>query len=431
MSVTTDQNLWAGADNIQPNNVYTGYDFFLRAISLAMFPRWNIFNNVGGSENWTPNMGQTMKVQNLQPTPVSRTTFYPESLQLPAKKDVFEMKEWTEEASLQHHKFRSPKFHFLSDFQQFIKSRLGPHAKDIARQIGVANDIFVRTKLFDHCPNYVVVGNEAKLGEAPTGAGNAARDAAGSKSAAWLEAEINSAATIKPLTLKAVNYIGSVLVDGLKAPHYEGAAFNSKPMNQRLAGRYLLLTSHATWMSFASDPDRKELFGDDKDTYSPMFKGPLAQNMITVGMDCYPLRALSTTGAFVVPEIHEADSNLTVPNPYHSYNGTVANGFADCEISLALGADTFNSIRIGPPPMDFNAAKGKDVLTSMNWNGMVRMTDKFLNRTGTIGGGDLEYEFNGEGELRMLMAYLVMGFLPKLLRNAIVIIHKRAQPVVA
>jgi len=131
--------------------------YYLAKNEVALYPKWNIYDQLFGSIKWEPNMGSVLTGTTPTPSPVLRTTFMPEVLTAYPKKDMFTVGERTENASLGMHRFESNRFRFLSNFESFWRDHLSYAQSDIIRQIQTANNTFIRTLMYYQAPDAYIV----------------------------------------------------------------------------------------------------------------------------------------------------------------------------------------------------------------------------------------------------------------------------------
>jgi hypothetical protein len=132
----------------------------------------------------------------------------------------------------------------------------------------------------------------------------------------------------------------------------------------------------------------------------------------------YPWRC-AADGVFVAPEILN-DDNRPVPNP-----DWVSAGY---EIGWLLAADSFESIKIGPPPKPFASGKmSPEIFGPMSWNGEVQLTKNFLIMQAVEGGGTVPMT-NDRGRFVKFISSLTFGCLPTNARNCIPVVYQRARP---
>lgn len=397
--------------------------YYLVHNEVGYWPQWRGFSEVLGSIAWQPNMADTMKGVRAEPTPMGRTTFYPNRINTDPAKDVFETYEVTEEAQLYWHEYESFIFNFLPSFQDFRKNQLDFNHKDIVRQASYGDDAFHRTRIWDFSP-YVFFPNgknndtidsfvQYGLCAAPTALGNADQDAANSKTAAWLQA-ITGSLNIHPLTYRQLKLAISAMMEDIQAPFLEGGKSGSK--DEYVKGRYCFYGSGEAYMQFVDDPDVRDLRPDNMSLLGG-FSVPLANGTVSWKIQRFPLR-FGDDGTFIVPQVIDED-NKTVPNPNY-----VRTDVAKYEIGFMIGSGAYRIVEVGAPPIDFTKVD-RDKFWKMRWNGEIYLTDQFLLRRGTIDGGDLDFETNQRGRYLKFAGTVTHGILPGERRYIMPVVYKR------
>lgn len=390
--------------------------FYLVMNEVKKFSQFDDFTTIWGDINWKPNQGDTMKGVTVQPTPIGNTLFYPNRINTDPKKSVFEALETTETCQLYWHDYQSRKFAFLPSWQDFRDNQLNPFHKDIIRQVGWGNNIFIRTMMWDYSPSIYCAG--ADLGAelvvgCPTTLGNVDQNAAGSKTSAFIVAAIISKVKAT-LSFSVIKNLASVAMEDLDIPPFEGMKNSAQP-NEAIKGRYILWGGNDAFNQLTDDPDliaRKSLRDD---VLFAEFKGPLCNGKIVWKTQYKPIR-FNDDGVFINPETIEMPSGKTRPNPTY-----VA---AKYEVAWLLGADAYKTVKVGPPPRNFSGMS-KDKFYSMNWNGEIRLTDQFLIQRGTVAGGDITFDTNDDGRFLKFKGTCVHGIMPGERYNSIPVVFLR------
>lgn len=392
--------------------------FYLVQNEVKKYSHFDDFTKIWGDISWKPNQGDTMKGVTVQPTPIGNTLFYPNRINTDPKKSVFEAVETTETCQLYWHDYQSRKFAFLPSWQDFRDNQLNPFHKDIMRQVAWGNNIFIRTMMWDMSPNVYAAG--AELGAelitgCPTGLGNAAQNAADSKTAAFIKAALipKIGAT---LSFKVLKNLVSVFHEDIDAPFFEGMKNVPNP-NEAIKGRYILYGGNDAFLNLTDDPTLIARKTDNQDIMFAEFKGPFVNGMVVWKTQYKPLR-FNAEGVFVAPEVVEMPSGKTRPNPDYIN--------APYEVAWILGADAYKTVKVGPPPRDFTGMS-KDKFYSMRWNGEIRLTDQFLIQRGSIAGGDLTFETNDDGRFLKFKGTCVHGIMPGERYNALPVVFRRTR----
>jgi hypothetical protein len=433
-SVTAATVANAAADAASPTGgAFKQLSFYLAKNEVALYPKWNIYDQLFGSIKWQPNMGSTLTGTTPTPSPVLRTTFMPEVLTAYPKKDQFTVGERTEDASLGMHRFESNRFRFLSNFESFWRDHLSYAQSDIVRQIQNANNVFIRSLMYYQAPDSYISGaglssqvahtsgmskqslSQAQMRLVENGAdditgtditggsvsishatgqnhrndvtvGGGGAGAAGSRATA--------------LTLKEIFKAMLVLQEDVQAPTFD-RIYNVPKQSEMVKGKYVLICSTEAWASLLWDTNLRTGTGTGAATQlAPanlnLLKDGFAGDLfgrVTAKFDPYPLR-FDHNGDFVVPQTVTSGDKV-IPNPSYTAIGdggtgddndgsTDDAGNASYEIAFLVGADAFKTINVGPPPKEF-ASKNMNAkkFYSMKWNGEVTLTDQFLIPTGS------------------------------------------------
>lgn len=407
---------------VEDVNKFNKLPFYLVKNEVTLFPEWNIYDQLLGDISWTPNMGDTMKGVRPEPSPLGRTLFYPNLISVDPKKDVFEVGETTETMQLRWHDYSSKMFSFLPSWQDFRENQLGFNHKDVVRQVQFGNNIFTRTVIYDKSPNVIVSGLAANNGlivGAPTATGNNAQNAANSKTADWVVGAIIPKIGSN-LSYRCVKMAATILTEDIGAPFFEGAKNMPKP-NEALKGKFVLIGSNEAWMQYDDDPDILAKKALTVDLVNNDFQGTLANGRVIYKVDRFPLR-FGADGVFIAPQIVEQGTGKTRPNPLYVS--------ALYEVAILMGADSYRTVKVGPPPKDFSGMS-KDKFYKMRWNGEIRLTDQFTIQRGSIASGDLTFDLNDDGRFLKLKGTVVHGILAGEVYNAIPIFFKRQRKSMA
>ena len=464
----------AGSDaNVAVGEQFKKLSFYLAKNEVALYPKWNVYDQLFGSIAWQPNMGSTLTGTTPTPSPVTRTTFMPETLDTFPQKDQYTVGEYTEDAQLGMHRFESNRFRFLSNFEAFWRDHLSYAQADIVRQIQCANNIFIRTLMYYQAPDAYVAGQglssqinhdtsiqKAALTQTQIraiengsdstsdtdaatsqGGGEAFRQdcAVGTGGAASADGNVPAGV----LSLKEIFKAMLVLQEDIAAPTFD-RIYNVPKQSEMVKGKYVLICSTEAWSSLLWDSNLRtnnttsgaatQLAPANMNLLQDGFAGDLF-GKVTAKFDQYPMR-FNHDGELVVPQTVEAATDKVVPNPKYTRigNGSSsvdgnANDYrnASYEIAFLVGADAFKTISVGPPPKEF-ASKNMSAkkFYSMKWNGEVHLTDQFLipntgNALTSTGTADL----NVYGDYLKFISQATFGGIPGDARYCLPIVFKR------
>lgn len=408
--------------------------FYLVKNEVKQYPIWNVFDQLYGKIDWVTNQGDTMKGVTPQRSPVGRSFFFPNAITTLANKDVYQVTESVETAVVRAHKYESFQFNFLPSFDAFWETYIQFANKDIVEKIAISNNQFIETNMWFNA-SYVYLCGTGLISGAPTAMGNAAGNAALSKTATWLVATVvgnaGQGGVIQNLRLRDIYRAVMNLSEDLSAPPFEGVR-NMPKDNDGVMGKYVVITSSEGWMNFTYDPDVTLLKSINLDLLFNDFKGMLF-GQVTCKIHKYPIRFSDTdikdaqgnvlwaAGMPVDPEMFDVTTQKWLPNPY--YTSLISSPF---EINWLLGMDYCKTIKVGPPPKEFAAqSMSGQKFYSMKWNGEVRLTDQVL-----ITNPDNTIELNTYGENLKFQSKLTHGYLVGERRNAFPMLVARSRPAI-
>ncbi len=417
-----DLEVFQNVNGITDTNLFNKYNFYLAKEEAKMFAEWQIFNTLFGKMNWTSNMGSTMRSVKLEPSPVSRSEFYPNLLTTQPKKDIIEVQEATEETQLCWQYFDSKQFHFLANFQDFIENHVDPTHKDMTNKIVVTGDQFISSFMNCKCPNIYIPGNTTagedyliQAATVPSGTPITAATAAAVRGDAFWQATVAKIG-VAGLTLNTIDDITCVLRDDLMAPAFEGTV-NQPKDNELIKGKYVGVGSFEAFQCIKYDPNFSGFRNINLDIVTQGFKGSIF-DALTWKFNRYPLR-IAADGTRPPPQILDEDTKRTRPNPAYVN--------APFETMWFLGADVIKTIKVGPPPKPFGSKMSSEKFFSMDWNGVVRTTDQLMvNYVDEVGNSvtDLNYR----GEKLKLFSTVVYGAIPVVKYNAVQAVYRRRRP---
>ena len=419
---------------VEDVNRFNQLPFYLVHNEVKQFPIWNELDQLYGKIDWETNQGNIMKGVTPQRSPVGRAFFFPNAVTTVANKDIYQVTESSEQASVYVHKYESYQFNFMPSFTAFWETYLQFANKDIVEKISISNNQFIETNMWFNASSMYLAGVGLVSG-LPTSMGNSAGSAANSKTAAWLVANVIGAAgnpaVQQNLRLRDVYRAVMNLQEDLAAPAFDGVK-NMPKDNEGVKGKYVLLLASEDFMNFTFDPDVQTLKPLNLDLLFNDFKGSLF-GTVTCKIKKYPIRfniadikdgggnTLWAAGMPIDPEIFDPTDNKWKPNPY--WTSLIS---APKTINWLLGDAYAKTIKVGPPPKEFATTNmSAQKFYSMKWNGEVRLTDQVLitNPDGTV-------ELNTYGENLKFISKLTHGYLVGERRNAFPIISNRIRPQV-
>jgi len=93
--------------------------FYLVKNEVAQFAKFNVFDQLFGDIDWQSNEGPIMKGVTPQRSPVGRSFFFPNPITQLSNKDINQVTESVEQASLFKHRQESFQFNFIPNFTVF------------------------------------------------------------------------------------------------------------------------------------------------------------------------------------------------------------------------------------------------------------------------------------------------------------------------
>lgn len=408
-----------GNASVEDVDKFNSLPYYLVMNEVQLFPRWNVWDRLFGSIDWEPNMGDIMRAVTPQPSPVGEVFFFPQNITADPHKNSYETGESTEEARVKLHRYESKQFSFLPYFRAFFRNQIKYTHKDIVRQIQLSNNAFIRTAVWFKSPQVYLAGKGPV--DAPNGDGTTAMTAAGSKNLEYLKATLPTVAT--NLSLRVLHNAWNVLQEDIGAPAFEGQ--NNMPKdNVGLKNQYVVVGGSEAFNVLRWDPDRDSLGSQNLDVLFGDFRGSLFGGLVTYKFERHPIRFHVTDAGVVsipVPEIVNNTNKKIYVNPLYRD--------AQYEVAFLVGADAYQSIKVGPPPSEFAGQNMKaSKFYSLRWNGEVQLTDQILIQRGSIATNDLTYELNRYGTQLQLIGQATHGILPGDPRYAMPIIYRRQRP---
>lgn len=411
--------LWS----VEDVDKYNTLPFYLAVKEATLYPKWLTWNKCFGKRKWTPNMGNILRTIIPEPSPIVRQMFFPKPITELPLVDVTETRERTEDARVYRHNYESRKFAFLPSFRDFRKNQIKFYMSDLTEKVAHADDLFCRSVVFHRSPYVYICGKGAvgsgafagqQLVSAPTGDGNSAGTSA--KTTAWLQEAASYVGS--HLSFKAMKHSKVVFEHDIRAPYYEGMSKGSPKDNDLVKGRYLFIGSTEAFEHFSFDEfilANKDL---NMDLINSEFSGTIGRH-IAYRSERFPLR-MKADGTFPEPETVILDENAYnegehIPNPEYVN--------APFEWGFFLGYEAYDAIDVGPAPKEFsNMGNGTEIekINKLNWNGKVRLTDKFNIRY-----SDGNIDFNKYGEYVQCIADAVHAMIPNNRRYVLPVLYRR------
>ncbi len=424
-----------GNPNLQIEDVdkFQKLPFYLVMNEVRRFPMYKTWDSLFGSQKWQANMGSIMRGVRPEPSPDGNSFVYPANITSTPTRHIFETLESTEEARIKLQRFESKQFYFLPSWQDFRDNQLKFNHDDIIRQVAMFNEKFIQGNALYRAPNAYLCGNNGTqvvtLGSAndlltgvpvndlPTAeADGTVTIPANGKTAGFFAAV--AAATAAPLTLRHIYRACQFFDEDVGALPFEGT-LNTPRDNELVKGKYVLIMGTQAWRRFTFDESVAGLKNINLDLLFDGFKGSLF-NHVTCKPIKHPLR-FDETGTFIAPQLTDAATNKTRPNPaYTTLAAGAGNGL--WEVAFLVGADAWKTIPVGPPPSEFSSrSMDAEKFYKLRWNGEIQLTDQVLIRY-----SDGSVDLNRYGTNLQLIGQAAMGALAGEVNNVMPIFFKRS-----
>ena len=422
MPVDIDVAITTRMWDVEDVNKFNKLPYYFAKMSARKSVQYSVWQKLYGTLPWTPKQGTTLRGVAQEPSPVTRQQFSPNAITAGATRDIITTLERTSDALVQRHKFESPQFHFLQEFQDFA-THIAFNNADINRQIMVAQEAFLRTQALHKSPMMVIVGKTgsgtalSELTSVPHQTGIVDIDAASGKTTAfWKDAISKVAPTGGEMNLRAFHRCLAYISEDIQAEPFSSLTTVSKK-DSPVADRYIMTGENSLYSNLIFDQEAKALMSADSNFLTNQFTGSLF-NRLNFMSEQYPLR-LDANGTFPVPEIIVSSTaggdnhNQTIPNPDYAA--------APFGIAFITGANAYRAISVGAPPAAFaGQSMSEGRFNKLNWNGRARLTDNVLINYG----GGIQ-DVNNYGEVMKFIADATFAALAQTSRFCIPVLYRR------
>ena len=416
----------------QQQNLYNYTPFYLAKMTVNRRKDFCVWKKMTGRAKWSPNQGDIMKSVRKEPSPVIRQAAYPLPLSGACDKDIMDVREVAITTQVRHKKFESPVFQFYPSFRDFMKDHVEVHGKDIIEKQVIYEDMFLRSAIWQYAP-FVYICNKASGGEivsAPSGVGNEAGTATGSKTTAWIQNQLALIGNPGNLNMVSINMAVTAMSNDIGVPAFSGTVNSDSISKSGLGEKYILFTSAEAWNQFFFDPWILQYKSVNLNVLTEGFKGDL-WGQVTCKLERWPMRFLAD-GTMPAPEIRVTGTstgvgtandgqpyniNETIPNPAYTS--------APYEVAFMCGESGYDSIDVGPPPKAFASSGMPQGFGKMQWNGEVILSKALLIPYIDPVDSTLKYEANEYGEYVHFISHTTYGINPVQRRNVMPMLFKR------
>lgn len=413
-----------------PNSItYNTYD----AAEFARMPVWMVeqehaaydTNQVYGplfdSLAWKQNNGDIVLGVMPQHSPIVSQTHRPANITEQALVNTYRNRELHNQARVKRHKYMSQQINWLPDFRDFRKN-IDFAIKDVARQISIGNDFFIRDQLFQQARHAYVVGHTGGTPYLETVPFGEATPTTAAKDANWLAAQADRCGS-GTLDFKTLCAIRDLAQNDLGIAPWDGWSKGNPADNEIVKGKWMLVGANELLTRLTYDATINSVRPLAMNLLNSRFNGVLSDNIV-FKTDPRPWR-FATDGSFMAPEVEQEYDDPTAAGAYGNKGYIIRPNpsyrTAPFGIAFLIGYNPAEAIDVGPPPSIFTG-KGISLnkLNALNWNGQVQATRNFL-----IQQSDGSYEANTWDEYIKLIASTVHGLMPVFPFHVLPIIYKR------
>ena len=403
----------------QERDLYNRLPIYMAKVQVDLQKRYQRWPKLLKNINWEANMGFTMQGVHKDRTPVLTSQVLPNAITGAPMKNVIEVRELQERTQLYRHNFESNLYHFLPRFADFLTDGIDKTMENINEQIAIYVDQFYRTAIFHGSPYVWICGKTSgtELTSAPYWISPTIGLA---KTQAAMQAML--AQVTEPLTMKTMAKLATVAYTDLNIEPFSGDIRPDGTSGEALRNKFCLVTGSETWERFQFDEFLLANRPLAMNIVTELFTGDLFGRFTTM-LERHPIH-VQADGVMPAPEVVEGtpaayDYGRSVPNPlYTGINAPYA-------ISFLVGAEPYKSVKIGPPPREFQGMSMKE-FASLDWNGKARVTTNVLVN-GVDQAGNTVLDTNKYGDYLQMIADVVMGILPVARHRVLPIIHLRAR----
>lgn len=412
----------------QDVNLYNKLPFYLAKMQVERRKTWVTWAKFLGKKRWTPNMGPIMRSVTKEPSPHVRQTANPALINLPAKKDVMQIRERSVDEQVRHHKFESLNLNFLPDFRDFMKDHVKATGTDIMEKMERYEDLFYRSNIIQRSPFIWVPGRAAgELVTTPTDLWDetyantvTTLTGANSKNSAFWQAMFAQIGQEGTLGFETLNRLTTVAENDIGMPNFSGSDLPSE--DKGLSGKFCVVLSSEAFNQFTFDPWLLNNKNCQLDIINGRFTGSLFGRVTTI-IENKPMR-FKADGTLSSPELVELNPDAynygeTIPNPDYFNIET-----SPYELAFFVGAEGYDHLEVGPPPSEFASNGMPEGFGKMQWNGEVILTKNILVPC-VDDAGNVTWETNAYGEYLKFISHATFGILGKQRRNIVPILFKR------
>jgi len=356
-----------------------------------------------------------------QSSPVTSQTHRPNNITEIAKINTYRNRELQNQARVKRHKYMSQQIHWLPEFRDFRKNILF-QMKDLATQIAVCNDFFIRDQLFNLARHAYLVGRGGSADSAYDESvpfGDPSDPTASVKDTNWMAAKIQELGT-GTLDFRTICAIRDLAQNSLGIAPSDGWKKGNPGDNELVKGKWILAGDNELLTRLTYDPTVNAVRPLAMNLLNSRFSGAISDNIVFRSTP-FPER-YNEDGT--MPDIQiEQEYNAANYSGDKGYITRFTEAYRKAPVSVAylIGWNPIQTIDVGPPPASFTGqGSTANKFNALNWNGQVQATRNFLIKDSA---GNVEA--NTWDELIKLIASTVHGVMPANPFNVIPIIYRR------
>ena len=407
--------------SVQDHNSFTRLPVQMANQELNTYQYSSVWGTQFPSLKFKQNNGDIIVGVMPQPSPITSQTHRPNNITEIAKINSYANRELQNQARVKRHKYMSQQIHWLPEFRDFRKNVMF-QMKDIASQIAVANDFFIRDQLFNLARHCYIVGRGTSADTAYDESvpfGDPTDSTANVKDSNWMAAKIQELG-VGTLDFKTLCAIRDLAANDLGIAPNDGWKKGNPGDNEIVKGKWILMGANELLSGLTYDATVNAVRPLAMNLLNSRFSGAISDNIV---FRTDPL-----------PQRHKDDGtmpDIQIEQEYNAANYSGDKGYitrftpeyrrAPVSVAFLIGWKPIETIDVGPPPGSFTGlGMSANKYNALNWNGQVQATRNFLVKDSA---GNLES--NTWDEFIKLIASTVHGVMPANPFNVLPIIYRR------